>query len=238
MTDAPTTDRGVRRQRRTPDPRAARVRAIIFLVAALAVLAGAVFVYVQYQQGEAERAAQYERNAAAAAPAGFSDQGIKLSNGDGREVVIMADLSCPHCQDFFESDGEALERVVASGEHTVWLQVLDVRSHSSTNEIALGYFFDAVAKPAADPLAVYRAISRAITDLDDDADSTQVKDAIRDELTSVTPDPPVEAPEPTTRQERWLSARTYENRESEGSVPAATVDGEGVDVEDLVGLLD
>ncbi|MGJ9411410.1 hypothetical protein ACHAAC_01770 [Aeromicrobium sp. CF4.19] len=209
--------------------RAGRVRAVILLVLVLVVIAAVGVLYLQLRQETAEKAAQYERDARVAAPAGFGDAGLELSRGGDAELVVQTDLTCPHCQEFFAEHGDDLAREAEAGRRTVVLQVVEARGGSRTNETALGYLVAAVQDSDVEPLTLYRAVSEAVTGMDDDAPVDEVAGSVRGALSDVGVDVGQEVPTLSRDERRWFAARTYENREGPGSVPAVLVDGEEVD---------
>lgn len=214
----------------------ARIRAIVLVVVLLAVALGAVTWYVDLRDRGLQAEAEYQQDAKAPPPAGHGEKGVKLVEGEGKEVVVMTDMSCPHCQELFASRGDEIRRLVDSGEHTVWLQVLEVRAESRTNKIALRYWLYSMRQPGVNSLRTYLALSRAVSGVPDDERSEVVESRVRRALAPHVEDVPKKAPSLSRSDRRWLEARTYENRESVGSVPSLTVDGESKDIEDLASL--
>lgn len=189
------------------------------LIAIGAVLLG-VSLQLAGQQAAAERAA-YESDSRAPAPAHFTDDGLTLSTGTEGELVVATDLSCPTCQTFFATNGARVRELVAGG-YTVRLEVLHVRDRSAANKVALGVFVDAVREDPDRALDTYLALSSAMRDVADDAAEDDVRAALEGALPA---DLRASArAEISAEHLRWLDARTYENRESVGYVPALTYD--------------
>jgi hypothetical protein len=204
----------------TSSARVARRRTFLAVVVVLCALLGGC------GRMEESLRADYERVADVPAPSGFTDAGIPLSEASGPRVVIQTDLTCPACQEFFSRHGAEIGALVEAGTAQVSLAVLEVRSRSALNTMALEIYYAVADAHPQEALDSYLAVSSAVQGLPDDTDRATARQRILDRLPPHVR-PAAEDPPPLSGQTAdWILARTLENRLGAGVVPAVVVDGE------------
>ncbi len=223
--------------RPTTRPRGAgpALRRLLAVALLLLVAGGVTAAYRSIQQAQAAERDAYAANRTVAPPIGFGAKGIRLAQGSGGELMLMTDLTCPSCQASAADNAAALRAAAARGDRDVWLDVLHVRQASTTNRTALAVLVRIVAAAPGQGLDSYLAISSAVRGVPDGAPTDEVLRRIAAALPADLREHARPGVALTSAELAFLDARTHENRQHPGHVPALLLDGREVSLAELGG---